>query len=304
MTTVASTAPSPAKPWLKSLAAVLGTATMLAVLVIAFALPASRSGPHDVPIGVVGTPAQIVSFFDGHGATRSFLTLACYLVLGSALYGLGLARARRNNTVDVDRIEFDHRPHHTTVPPNGAPTRSTAITEPVTGPRRQQPKRQSIPAGVDRSAPRPIPPRQQPASMRDAGRWHVTNQCAPTTVLPPAALRANHYDRPRPRPEFGIHNRAPEHERSHPQMTTPGPSPKASALPPPWRPPPRPVPLASLAPELRGGQPLATTARAPRPQRLDTRPTLALAPHQPIDENAKTGSGSQSWSSPGSPHRC
>ena len=42
--------------------AVLATSILLAVLVIAFALPASRSGPHDVPIGVVGTPEQIVGF--------------------------------------------------------------------------------------------------------------------------------------------------------------------------------------------------------------------------------------------------
>jgi hypothetical protein len=55
MTTVASTTtPRPAKPWVKSLAVVVGTSILLAVLVIAFALPASRSGPHDVPIGVVG----------------------------------------------------------------------------------------------------------------------------------------------------------------------------------------------------------------------------------------------------------
>jgi hypothetical protein len=199
-----------------------------------------------LPPGATGTLMRDVTFFDGHGATRPFLTLACYLVLGSALYRLGLARARRNNTVDVDRIEFDHRPHHTTVPPKGAPTRSTAITEPLTSPRRQQPNRQSIPTGVDRSAPRPTAHRHQPASMRDAGRWHVTHQGAPTTLPPsPAALPANHYDRPRPRPEFDIHNRAPEHERWHPQMTTPGTSPAASAPPPPWRPPHAPSPATA-----------------------------------------------------------
>lgn len=61
-TDVASPSRSPAKPWLKSLAAVVGTSILLAVLVIAFALPAARSGPHDVPIGVVGTPEQILGF--------------------------------------------------------------------------------------------------------------------------------------------------------------------------------------------------------------------------------------------------
>lgn len=85
-----------------------------------------------LPPGATGTLMRDVSFFDGHGATRPFLTLAGYLILGLVLYRLGLARARRHNTVDVNRIEFDHRPHHTTVPPNSAPTRSTAITEPLT----------------------------------------------------------------------------------------------------------------------------------------------------------------------------
>ncbi len=61
-TDVASPSRSLAKPWLKSLAAVVGTSILLAVLVIAFALPAARSGPHDVPIGVVGTPEQILGF--------------------------------------------------------------------------------------------------------------------------------------------------------------------------------------------------------------------------------------------------
>jgi prepilin-type processing-associated H-X9-DG protein len=44
--------------WRKSVVAVLGAPLLLAVLVVAFALPAARSAPHDVPIGVVGTPAQ------------------------------------------------------------------------------------------------------------------------------------------------------------------------------------------------------------------------------------------------------
>jgi hypothetical protein len=46
--------------WRKAVIAVLGAPILLAVLVVAFALPAARSAPHDVPIGVVGAPAQPV----------------------------------------------------------------------------------------------------------------------------------------------------------------------------------------------------------------------------------------------------
>jgi hypothetical protein len=53
------------KAWGKALAAVVGTSVLLAVLVIAFALPASRSGPHNLPIGVVGSSAQVDAFHSG-----------------------------------------------------------------------------------------------------------------------------------------------------------------------------------------------------------------------------------------------
>lgn len=44
--------------WRKAVIAVLGAPILLAILVVAFALPAARSAPHDVPIGVVGALAQ------------------------------------------------------------------------------------------------------------------------------------------------------------------------------------------------------------------------------------------------------
>lgn len=37
---------------------VVGVAALLAVMVIAFALPAVKSGPHNIPLGAVGTPQQ------------------------------------------------------------------------------------------------------------------------------------------------------------------------------------------------------------------------------------------------------
>jgi hypothetical protein len=48
--------------WAKAVIAVVGTSVLLAVLVIAFALPAARSAPHNVPIGIVGAPAQVDGF--------------------------------------------------------------------------------------------------------------------------------------------------------------------------------------------------------------------------------------------------
>lgn len=54
-----ATAQQPREVWKKAAVAVLGAPILLAVLVLAFALPAARSAPHDVPIGVVGAPAQV-----------------------------------------------------------------------------------------------------------------------------------------------------------------------------------------------------------------------------------------------------
>ncbi len=63
-----------------------------------------------LPPGATGALMRDVTFFDGHGAMRPVLTLACYLIAGVALYAFAVARSRRAHTVDVDRIEFDHRP--------------------------------------------------------------------------------------------------------------------------------------------------------------------------------------------------
>ena len=46
---------------------IIGITAVLAILAIAFALPASRSGPHDVPIGAAGPTAaggQISAMLD------------------------------------------------------------------------------------------------------------------------------------------------------------------------------------------------------------------------------------------------
>ncbi|MFW0782913.1 hypothetical protein AAFP35_00195 [Gordonia sp. CPCC 206044] len=49
---------APTSPW-KIVGLVVGVAILLCLMVIAFALPAARSAPNDVPVGVVGTPAQV-----------------------------------------------------------------------------------------------------------------------------------------------------------------------------------------------------------------------------------------------------
>jgi hypothetical protein len=51
--------------------ALLGTAAIAAVLLISFALPAVKSGPHKLPIGVAGTPAitsQLAGLFTANGS--------------------------------------------------------------------------------------------------------------------------------------------------------------------------------------------------------------------------------------------
>ena len=53
------------------LGALLGTAAIAAVLLISFALPAVKSGPHQLPIGVAGTPAitsQLSGLFTANGS--------------------------------------------------------------------------------------------------------------------------------------------------------------------------------------------------------------------------------------------
>lgn len=132
-----------------------------------------------LPPGATGTLMRDVSFFDGHGAARPVITLTCYLVIGLGLFAFGLRRAHRDNTVDVDRIEFDHRPRPTAVPSNRV-AGSAAITEPIVGLRRQPPHRQFAPTNarqpwpaatvrqplVDgaahnpQRAPTPLPPRR------------------------------------------------------------------------------------------------------------------------------------------------
>ncbi|MEZ0362781.1 hypothetical protein ACAG26_03640 [Mycobacterium sp. pUA109] len=119
-----------------------------------------------LPPGATGALMRDVGFFDGHGATRPLIVLACYLIVGVDLYLLGLARARQNDTVDVDKIEFDHRPRHPAVPPNGAP----AITEPIDARCPQGPSRRVGPAAAAVARPPHASPRQRQPSFRDEGR--------------------------------------------------------------------------------------------------------------------------------------
>ena len=104
----------------------LGVAAVLLVL-LGNPLSGLASGPEFLPRpwgaigqflppGATGTLMRDVTFFNGHGATKSMITLACYLAVGVTLYVLALLRACRNGTVDVDRIEFDHRPVDPTEP--------------------------------------------------------------------------------------------------------------------------------------------------------------------------------------------
>lgn len=83
--------PAPARsgppPRTLSIGVVVGIAVLLSLMVIAFALPASRSAPHDVPLGAVGTPAQVMQ-------------------LGSAAQGFDV---RTYPTEDAARTAIMHR---------------------------------------------------------------------------------------------------------------------------------------------------------------------------------------------------
>jgi hypothetical protein len=131
--------------WMTSLAAMLGIAAtcftvlglrevlgsaglgIAAVLLILLGNPLSglAGGPEMLPTpwgalgqllppGATGTLMRDVAFFNGHGAVKPLITLTCYLIAGATLYGMGVARARRAGTIDVDRIEFDHQSLHDT----------------------------------------------------------------------------------------------------------------------------------------------------------------------------------------------
>ena len=58
----------------RATAIVVALTTLIAVVALAFALPASRSAPHDVPIGVVGPPPLIAQISDqvGRAAPGAF----------------------------------------------------------------------------------------------------------------------------------------------------------------------------------------------------------------------------------------
>lgn len=131
-----------------------------------------------LPPGATGTLMRDVNFFDGHGARGPVITLACYLVLGVLLYGLALQRARRNDTVDVDRIEFDHQPRTTPVPAGSAAAKA-AITEPMAARPAQPPNRRAVSVGASTTPPPPgsqwqrppNPPRPPQPGHTERQRW-------------------------------------------------------------------------------------------------------------------------------------
>jgi len=246
-----------------------------------------------LPPGATGALMRDVSLFDGHGATRPVLTLACYLVLGLTLYGLGLKRARRRDTVDVDRIEFDHRPRHTTVQANGATAGSITITEPMGLRHRRPPHRQPIPANAEAPWPPPTSAWQQPTSTHDAERQYFIPQRppAPRPALP-AAPNTLHHDRPRPRPQSDAYNHPPKDERWHAPTRTSGTSPAASALPPPWWPPREPSPATTTSP--RSAPRAAVWPPARRPPHHTQTSSKINACARPALNGAGTGSTSNS----------
>jgi hypothetical protein len=86
---------------------------------------------QSLPPGATGALMREVSFFNGYGASRPVITLASYLAIGLALYVLARARAQVKDTVDVDRIEFDHRPRETAEPEQSGERESAAKAESV-----------------------------------------------------------------------------------------------------------------------------------------------------------------------------
>jgi hypothetical protein len=143
-----------------------------------------------LPPGATGALMRDVSFFDGHGAIGPVITLACYLLVGSALYVLALARAGRNDTVDIDRIEFDHRPRLAAEQPNVDPRARAANTEPIALRRRQQPNQHFVPDHAGALWPPPTPLAQQQPSTPRVQRRYFTPQ-RPATPLRPRLPEPN-----------------------------------------------------------------------------------------------------------------
>ncbi len=121
--------------------------------------------------GATGALMRDGTFLDGLSATRP-VTLMCCLVVGVALYVLGLIRARRNDTVDgVNRIEFD-RQRHGEITLDGGRVAAVPAAPSMGGRQRQL-------VDIDRqhdwalSAPPPTPP---PTPLRGASRRYFNPQ--------------------------------------------------------------------------------------------------------------------------------
>lgn len=165
-----------------------------------------------LPPGATGALMRDVSFFDGYGARGPVITLACYLLVGSALYVLAVRRARRNDTVDIDRIAFDHRPRTTAGQPNVEATGNAAITEPMTARHRRRPNQRFLPAHAGAPWPPPTPPARQPPGTPGVDGRYFTAQRPPGPLPPrppaPAASRhggpTTNHERSRPWSEFDV----------------------------------------------------------------------------------------------------
>ncbi|WP_202421797.1 hypothetical protein [Gordonia sp. SID5947] len=89
----------------KMIGLIVGIAVLLTLMVIAFALPAARSTPHDVPVGVVAAPAQAAHFAesaDGFAVTSyPDQSSATDAILDREIYGAVVFGANGPETVVV-----------------------------------------------------------------------------------------------------------------------------------------------------------------------------------------------------------
>ena len=121
-----------------------------------------------LPPGATGTLMRDVAFFDGHGAGSPIITLACYLAIGLTMYLFAVSRGRRTGTVDVDRVEFDHRARPTPALPDDP---DAVITERLDGAGRPGPAAPQRPGPVRINAD-PARAHHHEGVNGSTTRWH------------------------------------------------------------------------------------------------------------------------------------